>query len=59
MANPPRSPETEDDTRRGPNRGAARSRPRWGLVLGIIAAIALLGVMIFLHLTGALGPGVH
>jgi hypothetical protein len=59
MADPRRSPGTEADTRQVPDRGATRSRPRWGLVLVIIIAIALLVLMIFLHLTGTFGPGIH
>ncbi len=59
MDDPRRSPETEDDARRGPVDGAAKPRRRWGLVLGIVIAVALIGLMVFLHLTGALGPGVH
>jgi hypothetical protein len=59
MADPPRSRETEDDAGRGPNRGAPKSTPRWVFVVGVIIAIALLGLMVFLHLTGTLGPGGH
>jgi hypothetical protein len=59
MADPPRSPETKDDARPGPDRGAARSTPRWVFLLGIIIAIALLGLMVFLHINGTLGPGAH
>ncbi len=59
MADPPRSPETEDDGSRGPDRGAATRTRRWPFVLGIIVAIALLGLMVFLHLNGTLGPGAH
>jgi hypothetical protein len=33
--------------------------PRWVFILGIIAAAALLGLMVFLHLNGTLGPGAH
>ncbi len=34
-------------------------RPRWRLVLVVVAAIALVGLMVFLHLTGTLEPGLH
>ncbi len=59
MADPPRSRETEEDTGRGPDPGVATGRPRWVFVVGIIIAIALVGLMVFLHLTGTLGPGAH
>ena len=59
MADPSRSPETGDDARRGADRAAPGSRPRWAVILVVAAAIALLALMVFLHLTGALGPGVH
>jgi hypothetical protein len=59
MADPPRHPQTEDTTGVGPDRGAANSTPRWAFVLGIIVAIALVVLMVLLHLTGTLGPGVH
>jgi len=29
------------------------------VILVVAVAIALVGLMVFLHLTGALGPGVH
>ena len=68
MADPPRSPETEDEARspetedearRGADGAAANSTPRWVLILVAIVAVALLGLMVLLHLTGTLGPGVH
>lgn len=59
MADPPRYPESEEDTGVSPDRGAASNTPRWMFVLGIIIVIALVGLMVLLHLTGTLGPGVH
>ena len=59
MADPSRSPATGGDARRGPGRTAPASRPRWAVVLVVAAAIALVGLLVFLHLTGVLGPGVH
>jgi hypothetical protein len=56
---PDRHSETEDDAGRGPDREAASSTPRWVFVLGIIIAIALVGLMVLFHLTGTIGPGVH
>ncbi len=58
MADPPRSPNTDDD-RRGADGPAASSTPRWVLVLVAVVAIVLLGLMVFLHLTGTIGPGLH
>ena len=59
MADRPGSPETEGDAHRVPDDGAATSRPRWVLVLVVIVAIALVGLMVFLHLSGTFGPGLH
>ena len=59
MADPPRTPGTEKDAGQSPDRGASPGAPRWVFVLGIIIAIALVGLMVFLHLTGTLGPGAH
>jgi hypothetical protein len=58
MADPSRSPETGDDARREPGRAAPRGRPQWAVIL-VVATVALVGLMVFLHLTGTLGPGVH
>ena len=59
MADPHRSPDNEHGAPRGSDREAAGSRPRWVLVVGIAVALALLGLMVFLHLNGTIGPGVH
>jgi hypothetical protein len=62
-AEPPPHPDTDEDTGVGSGRGAATGRRRWVstlvgiLVIAIVAA--LLGLMIFLHLNGTLGPGTH
>ena len=57
MADPPRSPDAEDEARRGAYGGAAGGTPRWLLIVVAIVAVAVLGLMVFLHLTGTLGPG--
>jgi hypothetical protein len=64
MADPLRSPEDADRARRGPEQDASRGTPsrgtpRWVVAVAIILAIALLGLIVFLHLSGAIGPGIH
>jgi hypothetical protein len=59
MADPLRSPEDADSARRRPDQSAPRSTRRWVVVVGIVLAIALLGLIVFLHLSGAIGPGTH
>jgi hypothetical protein len=59
MANPLRSPEDADRARRGPEQDASRGTRRWVVVVAIGLAIALLGMIVFLHLSGAIGPGIH
>ncbi len=59
MADPLRSPEDADPARQGPDQGAPSGTPRWAVVVVIVFAIALLGLIVFLHLSGAIGPGVH
>ncbi|HEY3212398.1 MAG TPA: hypothetical protein VGL16_04245 [Actinomycetota bacterium] len=64
MADPLRSPEDADRARRGPEQDASRGTPsrgtpRWVVAVATILAIALLGLIVFLHLSGAIGPGIH
>ena len=59
MADPPRYPENEEDAGVNPDHGAARSKPRWVFVLGILIAIALVLLIVLLHATGVVGPGAH
>jgi hypothetical protein len=52
MADPRRSRGTpKDGGTDGPN--------RWVVVIGIAVAAAVLGLMIYLHLSGTIGPGIH
>jgi hypothetical protein len=32
---------------------------RFAVALGIVVAIALIGAVVFLHVSGAIGPGSH
>jgi hypothetical protein len=57
MADPSHTPETGDG--RGPDHGASGGTPRWLGVVGIVIAVALLALIVFLHVSGAIGPGVH
>jgi hypothetical protein len=59
MADPLRSPDDMDRVRGEPNQDAPRGTPRWVVAVAIILAIALLGLIVFLHLSGAIGPGTH
>ena len=59
MADPLRPPEDADRSRRGPAQDASRGTSRWLVVVAIGLAIALLGLIVFLHLSGAIGPGIH
>ena len=58
MADPSHSPATGDDAHRGTNETSGRG-PRWVVVVGFVIAIAVLGLIVFLHLSGAIGPGIH
>ena len=57
MTDPLRSPETTGGA--GPDPGADGRPRRWMFVLVAVLAIALLGLIVFLHVSGAIGPGLH
>jgi hypothetical protein len=59
MADPPRHPDTGEDSGVAPDRGPAARRSRWVAVLFWIIGIVLVLAFLVLHLTGALGPGAH
>ena len=59
MADPLRSPDDTDRARGEPNQDAPSGASRWVVAVAIILAIALLGLIVFLHLSGAIGPGIH
>ncbi len=51
--------DTVDDTGLGSDRGSPTGTPRWMSVFKIVIVIALLLLIVVLHLTGILGPGLH
>ena len=60
MADPPRYPDTRDDTDVGPDRESTTGTPRWVKVFGIIAlVVVLLFVIALLTGRGGHGPGRH
>jgi hypothetical protein len=43
-----------------PGRGSDGSGPRrWTIIVWMLVAVVFLWLLIFLHLTGAIGPGAH
>ena len=59
MADPLRSPDDTDGARRASDGDARSNAPRWVIAVVIVLAIALLGLIVFLHLSGAIGPAIH
>jgi hypothetical protein len=59
MVRPPPYPDTGDDTDVGSDRRSSAGAPRWVSILVIIIAIGLVLLVVALHLSGAIGPGVH
>ena len=57
MADPLRS--ADDADRPGPVQPASLGLPRWAIVALVILAVALLGLVVLLHVTGIIGPGTH
>jgi hypothetical protein len=53
-----RTPPTSDDDSAGTAGSRGRMRP-FVVVLWIVVALALLGAVVFLHVSGAIGPGSH
>lgn len=54
-----RSSEDAGLAHREPDPVAPSGPPRWVVVVGIVLVVALLGLIVFLHLSGAIGPGSH
>jgi ABC-type transporter Mla subunit MlaD len=60
MADPPRYPDTDDDTGVGPDRESITGTPRWVKVFGIIAIVVVLLFVILMFAGGGThGPGRH
>lgn len=55
-----RDPRGGGDPDRAPGRGSKDGPPRRiAVVGGIVLALALLGAIVYLHLSGTIGPGSH
>lgn len=59
MVHPPPYPDAGDDADVGTDREPTAGVPRWAAVAGIAIAIILLLLIVALHLSGVIGPGVH
>ena len=58
MASPPPYPGTGDNIGGGPDRGSPTSTP-WRMLMIWLIVIVLVLLVVALHLSGAIGPGVH
>jgi hypothetical protein len=58
MADPPRYPDTGDDTSVEPGRTSTTGTRSWVGKVFLIIAIVLVLLFVLLHLTGTLGPPV-
>lgn len=58
MADPSHYPDS-DDPSADVGRRAASAASRWLMLAGVVIAIVLLLLVIALHLTGVIGPGLH
>lgn len=54
-----RRDDTAHEAGRSPNRAPTRRASRGVVVVWIVIAIAVLALLVFLHLSGAIGPGIH
>jgi len=59
MADPPRYPDTSDDTGARSGHGAPANRPRWVTVVGIIVIVLFVLFLILQHLIGGGMAGLH
>jgi hypothetical protein len=59
MTDPSHSPETGDEARQESDPGGTGATSRWVVLVGIVVVAILLGLIVFLHLSGAIGPGIH
>jgi hypothetical protein len=55
----PSYPDVEHDAGVGPEGGSAAGAPGWISVFGIVIVILVVVMLVVLHLTGAIGPGLH
>jgi hypothetical protein len=42
-----------------PLRGTSGGTPRWVVAVGLVLAVALVALIMLLHVSGVMGPGIH